>query len=72
MHTAIVLWYRTWEVREATRGFGIAEDEQGRSIFLHHTNLVNSSVNLSSGDLIEFDLYIESKGYVAYNISLRV
>lgn len=51
------------------RGFGFANTEGGKDVFLHYTQITGAGFKtLNVGDKIEFDLYETSKGLEAKDI----
>jgi CspA family cold shock protein len=57
-----VKWYNE------TKGFGFIEQEGGKDIFVHRSNLVNSFAGLDEGQEVEFEVEQGQKGPMAVNV----
>lgn len=53
------------------RGFGLIESADGRIIFVHYTQILNSGFKtLEAGQWVEFDLYEEEARFHAKNVQV--
>lgn len=54
-------------------GYGFIADEQGRNIFVHHSDIIGNGFKiLPVGSIVEFDLYETDKGYQAKRVQICI
>ncbi len=65
MANGIVKWFNE------AKGFGFIEQESGKDLFVHHTNINGSGFKtLNEGDNVSFDIEEGQKGPAATNVTV--
>ncbi|WP_208605797.1 retron Se72 family effector protein [Phytopseudomonas punonensis] len=55
-------------VYNAFKGFGFIRRSKGKDVFFFYSDLVEGQEELIPGDIVEFEVRIESRGPKAYNL----
>lgn len=58
-----VKWFNT------EKGYGFIDGGEGKDVFVHYSQIVQDGYKtLNEGDDVEFDLYVNEKGYQAHKV----